>query len=49
MRLPDTRLLVVERQKIVEYLLNPTHPDNGGKAKFFHLPIHLSNWEGLAP
>src|ERR1700732_5164472 len=26
---------VVERDKIVDYLLNSAHPDNGGKARFF--------------
>ena len=35
MKLPNAHLAVVERAKIVEYLLNPAHPDNGGKAPFF--------------
>lgn len=25
----------VERHKVVDYLLNPAHPDDGGKAQFF--------------
>ena len=35
MRLPNAELAVVERAKITDYLLNPEHPDNGGKAAFF--------------
>ncbi len=35
MKLPNARLAVVERQKLVDYLLNSAHPDNGGKAQFF--------------
>lgn len=35
MRLPNAHVAVVEREKITEYLLNPEHPDNGGKATFF--------------
>jgi len=26
---------IVDRHKIVDYLLNSRHPDNGGKAQFF--------------
>ena len=26
---------VVDRRKVLEYLLNAAHPDNGGKARFF--------------
>jgi hypothetical protein len=33
--LPNAHLATVERRKITEYLLNPAHPDNGGKARFF--------------
>jgi hypothetical protein len=36
MRLPNAELAVVDREKIVAYLLNPEHPDNGGKAAFFY-------------
>lgn len=35
MKLRNAHLAVVERQKLVDYLLNASHPDNGGKAKFF--------------
>jgi hypothetical protein len=33
--LRNAHLAVVERHKIVDYLLNSAHPDNGGKAQFF--------------
>ena len=36
-KLPNIVLAVVEREKITEYLLNPAHPDNGGKAAFFQI------------
>ena len=32
MKLPNAENAVVEREKIADYLLNPAHPDNGGKA-----------------
>ena len=35
MSLPHAHLAVVERRKVVEYLLNAAHPENGGKAEFF--------------
>ena len=35
MYLPNANLAIVDREKIADYLLNPAHPDNGGKAKFF--------------
>jgi len=35
MKLPNANNANVEREKIVDYLLNPAHPDNGGKAEFF--------------
>ena len=34
-KLRDAHLAVVERQRLVDYLLNASHPDNGVKAKFF--------------
>ena len=37
MQLRNAHLAVVERHKVLEYLLNAAHPDNGGKAKFFQL------------
>jgi hypothetical protein len=33
--LPNADHAVVDTWKIVGYLLNPAHPDNGGKARFF--------------
>jgi len=48
-KLPNAPLAVVEREKIVEYLLNPAHPDNGGKAAFFAgQGFRESNWPALA-
>ena len=35
MKLRSAHLAIVERHKIVDYLLNSAHPDNGGKAQFF--------------
>jgi hypothetical protein len=32
-QLRNARLAVVERHKLLKYLLNASHPDNGGKAK----------------
>jgi hypothetical protein len=34
-QLRNAHLAVVERHKLLEYLLNASHPDNGGKAQFF--------------
>jgi hypothetical protein len=34
-KLRNAHLALVERHKIVDYLLNAAHPDNGGKAQFF--------------
>src|SRR5829696_3465335 len=33
--LPETQHAVIELTKVVDYLFNPAHPDNGGKAAFF--------------
>jgi hypothetical protein len=35
MKLPNAHLAIVDREKVTKYLLNPAHPDNGGKAAFF--------------
>jgi hypothetical protein len=49
MRLPNARLAVVDQAKITGYLLNPEHPDNGGKAAFFAaLDFHCSDWDTFA-
>jgi hypothetical protein len=34
-KLRNAHLAVVDRGKVLEYLLNEAHPDNGGKAQFF--------------
>jgi hypothetical protein len=42
-------MVVVERGKIVDYLLNAAHPDNGGKAAFFGaLGFSREDWPRLA-
>ena len=49
MRLPHLDKLIVEREKIVEYLLNPRHPYGAGKARFFRRHgFNLADWELLA-
>lgn len=49
MKLPNASSAVVEPEKITEYLLNPAHPDNGGKAAFFFsLGFQKDNWQTLA-
>lgn len=35
MLLPNRDRATIDQQKLVDYLLNPSHPDNGGKAAFF--------------
>ncbi len=35
MKLPNGSRGLVEQRKVVDYLLNGAHPDNGGKAAFF--------------
>jgi len=49
MRLPNNHLAVIAQSKLVDYILNPAHPDNGGKAEcFLVLGFTLANWEQLA-
>lgn len=49
MKLPNPDKLVVEREKVADYLLNPAHPDNGGKARFFEaLGFRRAEWRVLA-
>jgi len=49
MKLPNAERAVVEREKIADYLLNPAHPDNGGKAAFFlALGYKRDDWPSLA-
>lgn len=47
--IPNSHLALIEREKITDYLLNPEHPDNGGKAAFFAaLGFSSDRWETLA-
>ena len=49
MKLPNGARAVVEQAKIVGYLLNAAHPDNGGKAEFFlSHGFRQEDWEALA-
>lgn len=49
MNLPNANQAAVDREKVADYLLNPAHPDNGGKADFFtQLGFHRDRWEALA-
>jgi hypothetical protein len=49
MKLPSAHLAIVDREKITEYLLNPAHPDNGGKATFFQIHgFESGEWSALA-
>jgi hypothetical protein len=49
MKLPYAEQAVVEREKITDYLLNPAHPDNSGKAPFFvSLGFRPDDWPALA-
>lgn len=49
MKLPNADLLVVERAKIVDYLLNPAHRHGASKARFFaQFGFRVEEWEVLA-
>jgi hypothetical protein len=49
MKLPNANNAVVDHEKIADYLLNPVHPDNGGKAGFFlGLGFRREQWKVLA-
>lgn len=48
MKLPNAHLAVLARKKIVDYLLNPAHPDNAGKAPFFYALGFSLEWQALA-
>jgi hypothetical protein len=49
MKLPNANRLVVEREKIVDYLLNPTHRYGASKARFFtEFGFGIEQWERLA-
>ena len=49
MKLPDADGAIVEREKIVDYLLNPTHRYGATKARFFSaFGFRADKWETLA-
>ena len=49
MKLPNLDRLIIEREKIADYLLNPTHRYGASKARFFsELGFQRENWEMLA-
>ena len=49
MKLPHADKAEVGREKIVDYLLNPAHPDNAGKAPFFvGFGFRREDWPVLA-
>ena len=49
MKLPAADRLVVEREKIVDYLLNPEHRFGASKARFFaQFGFRVTAWEELA-
>jgi hypothetical protein len=49
MFLPNAHLVVIERQKITEYLLNPEHRYGESKARFFSaFGFAVDAWELLA-
>jgi filamentous hemagglutinin len=49
MKLPNADKLVVEREKIADYLLNPAHRYGASKARFFTaFGFRLETWEILA-
>ncbi len=49
MKLPNAHLALVGKEKIIDYLLNAAHPDNGGKAVFFtSIGFQRDEWETLA-
>jgi len=49
MKLPNTSLARVDREKIIEYLLNAEHRFGASKARFFaSFGFNLMDWEVLA-
>jgi hypothetical protein len=49
MKLPAANKLLVEREKITDYLLNPAHRFGASKARFFvHFGFRMAAWEQLA-
>jgi hypothetical protein len=49
MKLPQSDTTVIEREKVVDYLLNVSHPFGASKAAFFQrFGFRAQNWEELA-
>ena len=49
MKLPNSDLVLVEKDKIVNYLLCLDHPDGGSKARFFQrFGFTMEAWSALA-
>ena len=49
MNLPNPDRAIVSQEKLVDYLMNPAHPDNGGKAAFFiSHGFRPEHWQELA-
>lgn len=49
MKLPNLDRLVVEREKVADYLLNPGHRYGASKARFFcEVGFERENWKVLA-
>ncbi|MDO8670247.1 MAG: hypothetical protein Q7O66_02310, partial [Dehalococcoidia bacterium] len=49
MRLPRAHSLIVEREKIISYLLNPEHRYGASKARFFSaFGFRADEWETFA-
>jgi len=47
-KLPNLDRLIVEQEKVADYLLNPTHRYGASKARFFNeLGFQRENWEIL--
>ena len=49
MKLPNAQVAIVEQEKVVSYLLDPTHRYGASKARFFAgFGFRLDAWEVLA-
>jgi hypothetical protein len=49
MKLPNADKLIIEHEKIADYLLNPTHRFGASKARFFHqFGFEPEHWQRLA-
>ena len=49
MRIPKADAVIIAKEKITDYLLNPDHPDGASKAVFFEaFGFSASAWETLA-